>query len=65
MEKPGIWVILISLLVVAFVCTGLFFSPVRAVSDSFKNSKQPVALTDYEISRNTVRYRKPFYDQRV
>lgn len=54
-KKPGIWAIVISVLVVVFVCTGLFFSPVRAVSDSFKSRKQPVALTNYEISRNTVR----------
>ncbi len=54
-KKPGIWAIMISILVVVSVCTGLFFSPVRAVSDSFKNRKQPVALTNYEISRNTVR----------
>ncbi len=53
-KKPGIWAVMISTLLIVFVCTGLFFNPAKAAPDSFKNRKQPVASnTDNTLESST------------
>lgn len=52
-RRPALWIILVSAILVAAVCLGLFFNPTVS-QDNWKDKKQPVQLKDFVISDSQV-----------
>jgi beta-lactamase regulating signal transducer with metallopeptidase domain len=52
-RRPALWIILVSAILVATVCIGLFFSP-SVSQDNWRDKKQPIQLKDYVISDSQV-----------
>lgn len=52
-KRPALWSILVSAILVAVVCIGLFFNP-SVSSDNLKDKKQPIQLKNFVISDNQV-----------
>ena len=52
-RRPTLWIVLVSAILVATICIGLFLSPSEQ-KDNWKEQKQPVQLKDFTISDSQI-----------